>query len=400
MGCGMHLSRLGTETVIERIRLALAGDTLTPDELVGVVDLVEKRIAAVAIPPPSALELLVAGSCNLDCDYCFLGRARTGAMDVETASSALELLAPPNDTDPSVSVCFFGGEPLPNVEVVAWVLSEGFARLRSRGMAPAASMTTNGTLVTQPVADLLAAHRVAVMVSIDGDAGTHNRHRALAGGAPSHALAVAGAIRLREAGVPLTIRVTVAPDCVRDLAESVHFACSLRPDTVIVRPVDGAIWPEAAWCTLAEALCRIQAEAGDTAAAPALQLLGEYRECLAWGCGAGVRSLAVGCDGAVVPCSVFLGSEPLCSTYTLGHVQTDGADSVLASTRRREAVVLMGRPGPECEACDQAQHCSGGCPGHSFGATGGLVNRDPMCCRDIRLRKRLTERRAAVRCGD
>lgn len=385
------LSDVGLETVVTRLSYLLDGETLSPDDLVGVVEAVEQRLVARELPPPGGLELLVSERCNLRCDYCFLGQGRGGTMDVEVASAALGLLRVGERADPEVSVCLFGGEPLTNPDVVEWVLTEGFPRLRDAGLAPRATMTTNGTLVTDAVATLLASHGVVVMVSIDGEAATHDLHRPLASGASSHALATAGAVLLRDAGVPVTIRVTVSPDCVDQVQDSIGFALSLRPATVLARPVDGIVWPDDAWRRLGDALCRVQSDRASAQGEPQLHLIGDYRDVAGWGCGAGGGTLAVGYDGTVVPCSVFLGDARLRADYALGNVRDDAPEAILGAGRRRELVALISRPGPECSDCELAPHCAGGCPGHSFGTTGGFVHRDPTCCADTSLRRRLSE---------
>ncbi|MEA3409376.1 MAG: hypothetical protein U9Q95_03410, partial [Candidatus Eisenbacteria bacterium] len=79
----------------------------------------------------AAIALNVSGGCNLSCDYCYLGREPQPSllMSDETARSAVDLLLAESFGERSVSVVFFGGEPLLNPGLIA--RTADYARMRA-----------------------------------------------------------------------------------------------------------------------------------------------------------------------------------------------------------------------------------------------------------------------------
>ena len=128
--------------------------------------------------------LVVSPNCNLSCRYCFqLGNPteKNGHQDYHHQPL---LHADRRVLDAFVDYCvregvdhieFFGGEPLvywPSIERVVTSLSE---RVRSSCFG----VVTNGTLLTSPILDFIEEHRIALLLSLDGD---RPRHDAMRGG--------------------------------------------------------------------------------------------------------------------------------------------------------------------------------------------------------------------------
>jgi len=148
----------------------------------------------------ATVALNVAGGCNLSCDYCYLGREPRSSllMSDETARKAIDLLLAESFGERSVSVVFFGGEPLLNPGLIARIAD--YARLRAgdAGRDVSFHMTTNGTLLTREVAEMLQAADVRVLVSIDGAADAHDAHRLFPNGAGSYQRIIENVGRLPE----------------------------------------------------------------------------------------------------------------------------------------------------------------------------------------------------------
>ena len=68
-----------------------------------------------------ALCLLVAHTCNLNCEYCFASQGKfqgsSGRMSFEAGKRALDFLVENSGFRKNLEVDFFGGEPLMNFEV-------------------------------------------------------------------------------------------------------------------------------------------------------------------------------------------------------------------------------------------------------------------------------------------
>ena len=89
-------------------------------------------------------------------------------MDGDVLRAALDVAA--RSSDGSVAVSFQGGEPLLELAKIREVIEDCEAN-RTGGHRPVYYLTTNGTLLDEGVAALLARHRVRTVISFDGVAG-------------------------------------------------------------------------------------------------------------------------------------------------------------------------------------------------------------------------------------
>ena len=111
------------------------------------------------------LELTLTSRCNLSCEYCYRSRGPEGSLEWATAKAALDLLLA--SERPAVVLSLLGGEPLLEFELVDRILGYVESR-RRRTQAVTVKLTTNGLLLDEAVAELLARHRVRTQISFDG----------------------------------------------------------------------------------------------------------------------------------------------------------------------------------------------------------------------------------------
>ena len=147
------------------------------------------------------LYMVLTDRCNLGCRYCdVLGRPdqrRAGVnMPWSIAERAVEILLSRLRAEPELEaqVTFFGGEPL-----LAWGLLERLCRLLE-GLPErrriSRMLVTNGTLLDDAKSAFLLAHRVYVVVSLDGRPQVNDGVRALLGGGASFPAVDRGAASL------------------------------------------------------------------------------------------------------------------------------------------------------------------------------------------------------------
>ena len=128
------------------------------------------------------IQLSVSDACNFACRYCFcdfvdrrdakrqeLSARREKLMTFETAQKTIDTVIDVirRNNRPSVVVKFFGREPLVNWRLIRRVL-EHYGHGERHGLQIAYAMTTNASLVTPEMAELLARYRVTTTVSVDG----------------------------------------------------------------------------------------------------------------------------------------------------------------------------------------------------------------------------------------
>ena len=161
---------------------------------------------ACGIPHSISLTVCPTMGCNFDCPYCFEDHRR-GKMSPEVQDDVVALTTRMLDAAnaKSVTVTWFGGEPLLAPDVIE-SLSERLAALaKERGGTYGASIITNGYLLTQDIADMLGRCSVnSAQVTIDGLGDTHNATRRLAGGGPTFERIVSN---LRDNKLPFKVSV-------------------------------------------------------------------------------------------------------------------------------------------------------------------------------------------------
>ena len=116
---------------------------------------------------PSLAVAKLTEKCNLNCSYCYIeaGCQKKGMMDEKTAIRIVdEFIEMHKDDRLPLNYSFHGGEPLLNFEIMKKV-TEYAKPYRDRLTL---SIQTNGTLITDEIAEFLKENKIEVGISIDG----------------------------------------------------------------------------------------------------------------------------------------------------------------------------------------------------------------------------------------
>jgi len=174
------------------------------------------------LPPPTAITLNVAQSCNLSCTYCYADEGRFGGhatmMSLETACAAIDGLLESNHGR-RVSIAFIGGEPFLNREVLYLAVRYALVCAEHTRSRVGFSVTTNGTLLNAQDLAFLREHSFAISVSLDGSAEENNKMRRTRNGTSAFDLAVQALTPLLEnpGRTRITARVTITRNDLRVL---------------------------------------------------------------------------------------------------------------------------------------------------------------------------------------
>lgn len=168
--------------------------------------------------PERFLVFDVTSFCNLACSYCITGAERARSTDERmmseaTAERAIEVFAHELPEAARTHITFFGGEPLLNMARIRSTVTYAEERLGTYGSEVGFGLTTNGLLLSEETIDYLALHDFSIVISIDGDESTHDRHRRRVDGSGSYK-SVADAISRGTARHPEAIcaRATIMPE--------------------------------------------------------------------------------------------------------------------------------------------------------------------------------------------
>lgn len=345
---------------------------------------------------PRSVDLLITSRCNLRCTYC---SHFTSAADVNEDLPAQEWLRFLEELNRCtvMDVCLQGGEPLMREDFSE--LIEGIVRNRMRF-----SILSNGTLITDEIARVLAATGRCdlVQVSIDGsNPETHDACR----GRGNFQRAVTGLKLLMDHGVTAAVRVTIHRRNVRDLENLAKllledfglpsFGTNSASHLGLCRRNAEQVQLTAQERSLAMRMLlelsqrydgRITAQAGPLAEARAWQEMEGARiqrldslpgRGYLTGCGGAFSKIGVRADGVVVPC-------PQMPDMELGRINRDDLVEIwrdhpeLNRFRRRNEIPLSSFA--FCRGCPYISYCTGNCPALSYTMVQDAWHPSPDAC--------------------
>ncbi|MCK5800568.1 MAG: radical SAM protein [Deltaproteobacteria bacterium] len=357
------------------------------------------------LPKISDLTLVLTERCNMNCAFCYVPK-QARSMPVDLALEAVDWLVDqaPKGSQPSIG--FFGGEPLLAADLLNKVVAHGRKR---RGDDIRFTMPTNGTLVDREAADALERGGVELALSVD-DATVSAK------GGEQHTLAgVEENLEQLRRFAP-TVRVTVTPDNVENLFETIIRIYQAGFQKIMHQPALEVAWPQEAletWRAQHEALADWSCERlARGEAIPELVVLEGIIARLggqAQGyCGAGVRMGAVDPEGRVFACyrSVY---DPQADRLVLGHLREGWVNEPLIAAY---AKLHPHRAKPEegsCQTCPARDGCTAYCPAMGHALLGDLravpanachlMKIQVEICRDLDRRVRQIQRRRRRRVG-
>lgn len=321
------------------------------------------------LPFLTDLSLDLAGTCNLDCVYCFEKDipARDGPMSSETARASVNFLVARAGEATRVAMHFGSGEPLLNFRLLQEVVAYAEDRAAAQGKQVEFHLTTNGTLVTEAKAEFIAAHPFFVRLSMDGP--YHNRTRPALRGKSSYDAVERGFLALRDRlGERLTVNVVYCRGM--RVREIYRWAIALGITNLEVIKVgafqgDDVMLTDGHLLDFRKDLAWILADLGQRAmhAKPIVHYLPitkVLRRLIGPApaqryCGVAATYLGVSSNGELYPCFRHLGLKE----YHFGNVVNGVDDGKRLDYLSRKAQPVDLRP--ICSLCWARKLCGGGC---------------------------------------
>lgn len=317
----------------------------------------------------SYAEVLVASTweCNLRCSYCFVGRRKLDAAGGHMTPAVAERLVDALDLGladvETICIHLYGGEPLLNLPAIRTMVHVAARKPQGRF---AFAITTNGTITTPDVFELLEAGRFWVILSIDGPPEIHDASRRSRDGQPTHAR-VMRFLKLLRGGTRCPVWGSSVVRSGWSLAEAEAYLRSVPVDAIKAQAIRGcegsafALTPQErrAYLDHLAAVGRLVIEDLEAGRRPrdgrfssrVFQLLtGTCRERY---CQAGLTAFGVTPDGTVLGCLLLDVRE-----NRIGHIDDDPS-----AWRRAGAAWANSRaPARDCGDCTALPLCGGGCP--------------------------------------
>jgi uncharacterized protein len=150
------------------------------------------------------LTLNVNQICNLQCVYCAAGGNGTYGdpvkkISIEKTLPQLKWLIEKTLAGEKFSINFLGGEPLLYPAAIRMLAEYATDVANDKGVQLNLGMTTNGTLITPDVVELLTRFKFNITISLDGPPEINDRVRPTKNGESSTALILSGLKLLLEA---------------------------------------------------------------------------------------------------------------------------------------------------------------------------------------------------------
>ncbi len=322
--------------------------------------------------PLSVLIKPASGGCNLRCAYCFYREyPKTVPIMAPETADALISKAFAYATGP-VSFAFQGGEPtLCGVEFFERFFA-AVDRYNVRRLPVFYALQTNGLLVDDAFAALLASHNVLVGLSLDGPEEVHNRHRMDFTGHPSAERVLAAAETLQKHGASFNILSVVTsalcqiPDETYAFMKThgfsfLQFIPCLPPYgqtpaqfPYSPKPLElGRFWARLAqlWHADWKAGTYVSIRYFDNLVGMLLNRPTEL--CSLRGICA--NQLVFEADGSCYPCDFYV-----TPSLRLGNILADDFDALLRHPKAARFTAPV-KPAKECMACPYFALCKGGC---------------------------------------
>lgn len=346
--------------------------------------------------PVVDIALFLTQRCNLDCIYCYGDGGRYGReshMEQTTARQAVDWLIARSGGERRLGICFFGGEPLLNFEVLRETHRYALARAAAAGKTIQFEITTNGLLLDEEKIAFFKRNGILTRVSFDGPAEVQDRQRPLRGGGGSHAIVAANIRRLLREMPDSPCRATVMadgdPGRVSEALTGIGFrkqrltlvSPPLQPDSP--QPAES---PAAAAMRVKSAAdarrIRAAVHRRDTSTLRALKgstnlisYLEQFvhHEKMFFPCGAGRKYAAVASNGDVHICHRFVGQE----AFRVGHIREQRLEreEYTRSALAREA---------RCRECFAKYVCAGFCYYENLVRSGSIRRAAESSCRQKR----------------
>lgn len=327
-----------------------------------------------------ALCLHIAHDCNLSCRYCFAKegeyQGHRAMMSFEVGKKALDFLIANSGARRNLEVDFFGGEPLMNWHTVKKLVEYGRSQEEHYQKKFRFTLTTNGVLLDDEVAEFCNREMSNVVLSIDGRKEVHDRMRPFKKGRGSYDLIVPKFLEFAKSRgqQKYYVRGTYTHENL-DFSEDVLHLADLGFQQISVEPVVAG--PKEPYAIGKEDLPKLFSEYDRLAA----EMIRRHKDgkgfqffhfmidleggpCVAKrlsGCGSGTEYLAVTPWGDFYPCHQFVGNEK----FLLGNVEKGIVNTELCNQFKSCNVYAK----EKCRTCFARFYCSGGCAANAYNFT-------------------------------
>ena len=331
------------------------------------------------------------------CPYCFKGKKRARSMTLETAKAAMDWLLEASGGSPSISIVFFGGEPLLEFDLLRETVEYASLRGSQQGKRVFFSITSNLSLVSDEVVGFFRKWGIGFHASIDGIPEIQDTYRKFRDGQPSSRIVEENARKVLSYWPNCHARCTYGPDTVGYLARDLEYFAGIGFMRFAFTPAVGDHWSAEALSVFEDQFRQLgdiyirNLRRGRRLEIAALEYgvaVVDRKDPTPWHCGAGVGMLAVDVEGFLWPCHRMNGlgrDEQWILGSVFGGFENAKRDVFL------DLVPSLDRSG-DCEQCDTGTFCSIPCIAENWELSRDIYKPHPSICAIFRIMAAETRR--------
>lgn len=318
---------------------------------------------------PSFLGIMPTRGCNLACVYCNFGgpTAEKVHMKPAIAVSAVDWMAKKlvEAGRRDFQIHFFGGEPFISPEIVDIVVHRARLLSARHDLKLYVDASTNGVF-SDSRREFIGDYFGGIVLSFDGPAEFHDRHRPAFQGKPSFDVVNRTAKFLSEMPLDLCLRVCITDDSVGEMENITRWMVdAFKPAVVNFESLTPGVLAERAGLKVPDPYRFAQHCVGAYRLAEELGVRAVYaaaeteRARLSF-CPVGTDALIISPDGRASACYLMPNDwESRGLDMDVGQVYEDGRVAIdhAALTRARRLPLQK----PRCESCFAQWTCAGGC---------------------------------------
>ena len=267
--------------------------------------------------------------------------------------------------------------------------------VRPEGLALSFGGTTNGTLLTTEKFDFLDKHRIFFLLSLDGTAETHDKHRKRCDGTGSQAVIVENLKAVLRKWPFYRVRMSPYPERIDHFYEDCEYLIKLGVDYLYYSPVYEHDWKREHWDTwkdqcfkVVDLLGSLQRQ-GRTVRVEHFSSYINGSDGQQWPCGAGRQYVGIDTDGSIWPCHRFVKFEDerpwqekeMC----FGHI-----DHGITKPEVRDRFINFEAKSCAGKECLKNSPCHGGCYAANHDLEGDIEKACKKICEYVEMQREVS----------
>jgi uncharacterized protein len=318
-----------------------------------------------------SLTILPTFACNLKCVYCFQDRNVMKDMPYEIQKEVLQFAAKKIHVAKHLSVCWFGGEPLLEWNVICHMTEKLIKIAEENGADYHAAMVSNGYLFDDEKIQKLKELKIeTIQITLDGPPAIHSKRKGIPGDPKENFMKILHIIRkLQQNEVKVNVRINIDKENMEYIEELLDCLAAENFDNIRIYPAQVAAYTEI--CSNVEGTC-LHTEEFDQYETEFYKLLLKKGLLQDFGhalpaikgnfcCVDQINSFTIAPDGYIYKCWNTIGNK----AEAILHVNSKGCTEAERKRMNMQQIKCMTwNPfqEQECLECKYLPLCMGGCP--------------------------------------